>query len=199
MKADASCSDLQAAGWSADHGGGPRVLPRYQVSITNDLNAHREAAGSGLDGRAATPGARATGPGLFVEFNIPVVKDLELNLALRYDDYSDFGSTTNPKASLRWTPTKELLVRGSYQHRLQGAVAVRRVFETAAHDIRRIPGMTRCCARADKSTPLLAASKTATAGAQFETDPWRQQSTCSRNRQRPGAPVWCFSQTRHCC
>ena len=48
-----------------------------------------------------------------------MVKELELNLALRYDNYSDFGSTTNPKASVRWTPTKELLVRGSYQHRLR--------------------------------------------------------------------------------
>jgi iron complex outermembrane receptor protein len=50
----------------------------------------------------------------FAEFNIPIVKTLEANLAVRYDDYSDFGTTTNPKVSLRWTPLRELLVRGSW-------------------------------------------------------------------------------------
>src|SRR5688572_28675682 len=50
----------------------------------------------------------------FVEFNIPIVKNLELNAAVRYDDYSDFGNTTNPKFSLRWNPMRELLFRGSW-------------------------------------------------------------------------------------
>jgi iron complex outermembrane receptor protein len=50
----------------------------------------------------------------FAEFNIPILKSLELNAAVRYDDYSDFGSTVNPKVSLRWTPVRELLVRGSW-------------------------------------------------------------------------------------
>ncbi|HET8877390.1 MAG TPA: TonB-dependent receptor [Casimicrobiaceae bacterium] len=50
----------------------------------------------------------------FTEFNIPVVKTLEADVAVRYDHYSDFGSTTNPKFSLRWQPTRTLLVRGSY-------------------------------------------------------------------------------------
>jgi len=86
---------------------------RDTVSITNDLNRIAEAAGSGLTGAQDSWGSR-NWTGLFAEFNIPVIKELELNLALRYDNYSDFGSTTNPKASLRWTPTKDLLLRGSY-------------------------------------------------------------------------------------
>jgi iron complex outermembrane recepter protein len=51
---------------------------------------------------------------LFAEFSIPLHRTLEAQLAVRYDDYSDFGSTTNPKVALRWQPTKNLLVRGSY-------------------------------------------------------------------------------------
>lgn len=51
---------------------------------------------------------------LFGELNIPIVKTLEANIAVRYDDYEDVGSTTNPKVSLRWQPTRELLFRGSY-------------------------------------------------------------------------------------
>ncbi|MEO8537187.1 MAG: TonB-dependent receptor, partial [Betaproteobacteria bacterium] len=50
----------------------------------------------------------------FAEVNIPIVKSLEADVAVRYDHYSDFGSTTNPKFSLRWQPTRALLLRGSY-------------------------------------------------------------------------------------
>jgi iron complex outermembrane receptor protein len=52
----------------------------------------------------------------FGEMNIPILKNLEASVALRYDDYSDFGSTTNPKVGLRWTPTPQFLVRANYGH-----------------------------------------------------------------------------------
>ncbi|HET7203705.1 MAG TPA: TonB-dependent receptor [Steroidobacteraceae bacterium] len=50
----------------------------------------------------------------FVEFAIPVLESLELNLAARYDDYSDFGDTTNPKISARWEPIDGLAFRASW-------------------------------------------------------------------------------------
>jgi iron complex outermembrane receptor protein len=50
----------------------------------------------------------------FGELDIPIVKTLEGDVAIRYDHYSDFGGTTNPKFGLRWQPTRTLLVRGSY-------------------------------------------------------------------------------------
>jgi iron complex outermembrane receptor protein len=43
--------------------------------------------------------------------NIPIVSSLEGNAAVRYDHYSDFGSTTNPKFSLRWQPAPSVLFR----------------------------------------------------------------------------------------
>ena len=49
-----------------------------------------------------------------IEMSFPVLKNLELGAAVRYDDYSDFGSTTNPKFSLRFTPVQQLLLRASY-------------------------------------------------------------------------------------
>jgi iron complex outermembrane receptor protein len=52
--------------------------------------------------------------GVFGELNVPILKNLEAQLAVRYDKYSDFGNTTNPKVALRFTPTKELLLRSSY-------------------------------------------------------------------------------------
>ncbi len=51
---------------------------------------------------------------VFGELNIPIIKSLEANIAVRYDHYSDFGSTTNPKVALRWQPVPSFLVRGSY-------------------------------------------------------------------------------------
>src|SRR6185369_4687087 len=44
----------------------------------------------------------------------PGLKALELTLAGRYERYSDFGSSTNPKVGLRWAPTSDLSLRGTY-------------------------------------------------------------------------------------
>ena len=51
---------------------------------------------------------------VFAEMVVPVAKGLEATLAVRSDHYSDFGRTTNPKASFRWEPDKRLLFRASY-------------------------------------------------------------------------------------
>jgi iron complex outermembrane receptor protein len=48
------------------------------------------------------------------ELDVPVIATLETQFAARYDHYSDFGSTVNPKIALRWQPIKTLLVRGSW-------------------------------------------------------------------------------------
>src|SRR5438552_9785801 len=37
----------------------------------------------------------------FAETNIPIVRGLEANLAVRADHYGDFGTTVNPKISVR--------------------------------------------------------------------------------------------------
>ena len=50
---------------------------------------------------------------VYNEWGIPVTDSLEFQLAARYDDYSDFGSTTNPKAALRWQIMPSLMVRAS--------------------------------------------------------------------------------------
>ena len=50
----------------------------------------------------------------YVEFAVPLFKGLDLSAALRYDDYSDFGNTTNPKLALRWAPIESLAFRASW-------------------------------------------------------------------------------------
>ncbi len=44
----------------------------------------------------------------------PGLQALELSLAARYEDYSDFGSDVTPKLGLRWAPTGNLSLRGTY-------------------------------------------------------------------------------------
>ena len=51
---------------------------------------------------------------IYAELAVPIVKTLEAQVAVRHDDYSLFGGTTNPKLALRWNPVKQAVFRGSY-------------------------------------------------------------------------------------
>ncbi|USQ98234.1 TonB-dependent receptor domain-containing protein [Caulobacter sp. RL271] len=44
---------------------------------------------------------------------LPLVQSLAVDVAARYDDYSDFGDTTNPKIGLTWAVNDALSFRGS--------------------------------------------------------------------------------------
>jgi iron complex outermembrane recepter protein len=50
---------------------------------------------------------------IYTELVVPVMKNLELQLALRRDDYSVIGATTNPKIAFSYRPTSWLMLRGS--------------------------------------------------------------------------------------
>jgi iron complex outermembrane receptor protein len=102
-------------------------LPAGPLAVALGLEGRREtleqvnsdfvASGEILGGAGAVPtlpAAHRTVLSVFGELNVPVVKGLELNLAARYDHYSDFGSTVNPKITLRWQPRQEILVRTAY-------------------------------------------------------------------------------------
>lgn len=49
----------------------------------------------------------------FAEVAFPIAKDLELDAAARVDRYSDFGTTVNPKLSLKYTLSPEVMLRTS--------------------------------------------------------------------------------------
>jgi iron complex outermembrane receptor protein len=53
-------------------------------------------------------------PVLSREQSVPFARRIDLSLAARYDDYSDFGNTTNPKVGLVWTPVDGVDIRASY-------------------------------------------------------------------------------------
>lgn len=51
---------------------------------------------------------------VFGEVNAPIARSLELNAAVRYDRYNDFGNSTTPKVGFKWMPVTQFAVRGSY-------------------------------------------------------------------------------------
>ena len=73
-------------------------------------------------GGAGSEGARAV-RSLFIEgsiplagkgWNLPLLRALELTVAERLDDYSDFGDSAKPKFGFKWKPCAGLLLRGAY-------------------------------------------------------------------------------------
>jgi iron complex outermembrane receptor protein len=51
---------------------------------------------------------------LFVELQVPIIENLNAQVALRYEDFSDVGNTTVGKVAFGWRPIDMLLLRGSW-------------------------------------------------------------------------------------
>lgn len=46
--------------------------------------------------------------------DIALIQSLDVDLAVRYSDYSDFGGTTNPKVGIKWSVNDDVLLRASW-------------------------------------------------------------------------------------
>lgn len=51
---------------------------------------------------------------LYGEVAAPIIRNLELNAAIRYDHYSDYGNSTTPKVGFKFQPLNQLTIRGTY-------------------------------------------------------------------------------------
>ena len=112
-------------------GGNAALAAGLDIRKEKYLDGYSDIAGSGdIVGGSGTAG-KVSGErktmGVYAELILPVIKNLELNAAVRADRYTGASgssrdgtfsspnlSSTSPKIGLRWTPMKELLVRGSY-------------------------------------------------------------------------------------
>ncbi|SDI92894.1 iron complex outermembrane recepter protein [Pseudomonas flavescens] len=99
-------------------------LPAGPVGFAWGSEARRERIRSEtpdeiLSGEQVSPaiadidGAR-TVKAVYGEFNIPLLDNLEVDIAGRTDWYSDFGRAFSPKYGIRWQVAPELLVRGAF-------------------------------------------------------------------------------------
>jgi len=83
------------------------------LNAANPAYAAEVEASTGIDPNTYNAGKRQV-YAAYTELNVPIIKSLDVTAAVRYDHYSDFGSTTNPKFSFRFQPAKSVLLRGSY-------------------------------------------------------------------------------------
>lgn len=114
---------------TANIGGELIQLPAGMLGFAAGVE-HREVRGYDLPGQFEQSGFSTDLAGnptvgkysvkeAYLEVQIPLLKALpfaellSVNLATRYSDYSNFGSTTNSKASFMWKPIKDLLARGT--------------------------------------------------------------------------------------
>lgn len=104
-RASAFSTDAQLSGSILDLPGGP-------LSFAVGAEARREKLdiASPFDN---TRGSRNVASGYF-ELRAPVLEKLALSGAGRYDHYSDFGSTFNPKIGYEWAPVEGLLFSGTW-------------------------------------------------------------------------------------
>ncbi|QZD32187.1 TonB-dependent receptor [Acinetobacter lwoffii] len=92
--------------------GGSFSKQDWEATVNSEIVA--QVPGSGIDPNKPKSSGDRDISAVFTELQVPLLTNLELQLAARYDDYSDFGDTFNPKVALRWEPAKELMFRTSY-------------------------------------------------------------------------------------
>ena len=68
---------------------------------------------AGLGGNAFPVVGQRNVSSAYAEVSVPLARKLDLDGAVRYDNYQGVGSTVNPKASLRWQPNNVVLLRSS--------------------------------------------------------------------------------------
>lgn len=74
---------------------------------------YRQGLHIGGEGSVPATKASRTAYAAFTELVVPFVKGVEATVAARFDHYSDFGNTFNPRASIRWQPVKQVVLRAS--------------------------------------------------------------------------------------
>lgn len=77
-------------------------------------NARPVILAAPFDDGNALAGVSRTIKAAYAEILVPLFDGFELTGALRIDDYSGYGSTTNPKISFKYRPVDAVMFRGSY-------------------------------------------------------------------------------------
>ena len=80
---------------------------------------------------------------VYSELEAPLLDELTMNLALRYDRYSDFGGNLTPSVNFEYRPTDELLVRASY-NKVFRAPDMQRVYGDPTEGFTQVIDYKRC-------------------------------------------------------
>ena len=85
----------------------------FDVNYRADVDAQSEAGLVGGSAGNSAQGSRSVNA-VMAEAILPVTDYLEVDLAVRYDDYDDFGSEVSPRVGARFTMIDNLVVKASY-------------------------------------------------------------------------------------
>jgi iron complex outermembrane receptor protein len=86
----------------------------YRREIYSDQYDSLSEAGQIGGSAGNSAGGNRNAKALYFETLIPVLEELEVSIAGRYDSYSDYGNDFSPKISFKYTPIEDLVLRGSY-------------------------------------------------------------------------------------
>ena len=98
------------AGALAVAAGGEYRREKYDFGASTEL---QQGDVSGYGGNFLPVNRERKVAAAFGEVNVPIVKGLEADFAVRWDKYQGVGNSTTPKLTLRWQPNSVILVRGS--------------------------------------------------------------------------------------
>ena len=88
----------------------------YTVVSNNNDFIQASAAGNVEGDRVVAAAWAETVIPVFSQKNaLPGLQDLEFSAAVRYEHYSDFGGTTNPKYTMDWRPEQHVMFRASFE------------------------------------------------------------------------------------
>lgn len=110
LYAQANTDLFEMAGGVAGIAFGAEYRDEFYEDIFDSLQSSGQIVGSA--GNSASGGRSVAAA--YVEALFPVLENLEFNVAARYDRYSDYGSDTSPKVSVRFTPLENLVLRASF-------------------------------------------------------------------------------------
>jgi len=108
--------DVKFTGEVGQQDGGPIMLALGFAYLDEELKDSPDALTASGDiigqGSTSSEGDRDS-TAVYAELSLPVQENLEMQLALRAEDYSDFGSTVNPKFAFKYKPTSTVMLRAS--------------------------------------------------------------------------------------
>lgn len=144
-------ADFQISGFlPVDLPGGPMALAGVVEWENQEFFDNRDPitlAGDASDGGSAGGGERDRAA-IGVELALPLLPQVELDLAARFDDYddaSDTGSATTGKASLQYRPLDNLLLRASFGTTFR-APDLQRLFGSTTRAFTTVVDSPRCVA-----------------------------------------------------
>ncbi len=79
----------------------------------------------------------------YAEISVPVLDELTVAAALRYDHYSDFGGNLSPQVTVEYRPVDELLIRGAWSSVFR-APDMHRVYGDATNGFTQVIDYKQC-------------------------------------------------------